>query len=506
MTHRTLPSEHPNLRLAATRLRRTMWIWAALAAGMGLLTAAPAGGGALVPGPRLVGGRSPDGALRPAGAPARTDRRALWALSMVAWIPGVARRLGRRRSDDAAPAGRVRIDRPGCRARAAGGHRLEPVPLLPHAVRHRSGGGARSEPAAHPGGRSQSHATPGRWPAACSAPRRSWRRSARAGSDHACPPGPDPGRTASCIAGARAGAGRGLLADDSDAVRRCWAQGLAASASSWRWRPEPPFPADAATPFLMRPATAPPPGRVPEPAVYRARATEVNLLLALGIVGTGLGLALLAIGVWAWIFATTTYGPAAVPRWANAWFAASPVAGCSSESPGWLRCLVAAPTARRGARRRAARRSRRRTLRRIPWSTIREVRAAPRRARGHGAALDLRLRRTAAGVRATARWPIWTRWSSSVKRGAFPGLLEDCRQQVQPWRDARLWPAAFDARRGAGRPEGHTMEGRAGGRCPGRPVGHQRTAARHTRLRVAAERVPNVDVCVQLVRHLGQVP
>jgi len=44
-----LTSEHPNLRQAATRLRRTLWIWAALAAGMGLLTAAPAGGGELVP-------------------------------------------------------------------------------------------------------------------------------------------------------------------------------------------------------------------------------------------------------------------------------------------------------------------------------------------------------------------------------------------------------------------------------------------------------------------------
>ena len=44
-----LTSEHPNLRQAATRLRRTLWIWAALAAGMGLLTAAPANQGESCP-------------------------------------------------------------------------------------------------------------------------------------------------------------------------------------------------------------------------------------------------------------------------------------------------------------------------------------------------------------------------------------------------------------------------------------------------------------------------
>jgi hypothetical protein len=87
-----LTSEHPNLRQAATRLRRTLWIWAALAAGMGLLTAAPAGGGELVP---AIGWLVAAVLMALFAQPVLLALTAVqWALSLVAWIPGVARIAG----------------------------------------------------------------------------------------------------------------------------------------------------------------------------------------------------------------------------------------------------------------------------------------------------------------------------------------------------------------------------------------------------------------------------
>ena len=83
-----LTSEHPNLRHAATRLRRTLWIWAALAAGMGLITAAPAGGAELVP---ALGWLAAAALMALFAQPVLLALTAVqWALSLVAWIPGVA--------------------------------------------------------------------------------------------------------------------------------------------------------------------------------------------------------------------------------------------------------------------------------------------------------------------------------------------------------------------------------------------------------------------------------
>ncbi len=87
-----LTSEHPNLRHAATRLRRTLWIWAALAAGMGLITAAPAGGAELVP---AIGWLAAAALMALFAQPVLLALTAVqWALSLVAWIPGVARVAG----------------------------------------------------------------------------------------------------------------------------------------------------------------------------------------------------------------------------------------------------------------------------------------------------------------------------------------------------------------------------------------------------------------------------
>jgi hypothetical protein len=242
---------------------------------------------------------------------------------------------------------------------------------------------------------------------------------------------------------------------------------------------------------------------VPEPAVFRARPTEVNLLLALGIVGTGLGLASLAIGVWALIFATTTYGPAAVPRWSNAWFGASPVLGFIG-----IACLLRAWWLRRlrlEAHADGLRIGRGPRARWIPWPEIREVRAASAGARGAYAALDLRLE-DGHRVRHTRTLPDLDALVERVKRGAFPGLLEACRQQFNEGQTLtfgplRLTPEGVQA----GRKAIQWKDVQAVEVRDGRLVISARPPET-ARLRLAAGRVPNVDVCVQLVRHLGQVP
>lgn len=92
MTLRPLSSDDPNLRQAALRMRRTLWIWAALAAGMGILSAAPAGGGTLVP---AVGWLAAAALLAVLPQPALLAlNAAIWALSLLAWIPGVGAALG----------------------------------------------------------------------------------------------------------------------------------------------------------------------------------------------------------------------------------------------------------------------------------------------------------------------------------------------------------------------------------------------------------------------------
>jgi hypothetical protein len=254
----------------------------------------------------------------------------------------------------------------------------------------------------------------------------------------------------------------------------------------------------------MRSATISPPGRVLEPAVFRARASEVNLLLALGIVGTGLGLASLAIGVWAWIFATTTYGPAAVPRWSNAWFGAAPILGVPGLACllrawwlGRLRIEAHADGLRVGHGARAAW---------MPWSSVSEVRTAPAARRGAVyAALDVRLK-DGRRVHATRALADLDSLAERVKLGAFPGLLEACRQRFNQGEALAFGPMSLTSLGvQAGKKTIQWGQVQAVEVRAGRLIITGREPAA-TRLRAAASRVPNVDVCVQLVRFLGQVP
>ena len=253
----------------------------------------------------------------------------------------------------------------------------------------------------------------------------------------------------------------------------------------------------------MNPAASSP-GRAPTLAVFRARALEVNLLLTAGIVGTGMGLATVGFGGWAWAFATTTYGPAAVARWAGPWFTAAPVLlGIG------LTCLTRAWWIRRlwiEAFAEGLRVNRGRQAAWMAWTAVRQIRTRSAGRRGTAyAALDLRLD--------DGRRLLVTRTLADlddlvdlVKRRALPALLEGCRQRFN-----RGEPLSFG-------PLSLTSVGvQAGKKCI--QWGEVQAAEVHagrlvitargpggTRVQTAADRVPNIDVCVQLVRLLGQVP
>jgi hypothetical protein len=245
-------------------------------------------------------------------------------------------------------------------------------------------------------------------------------------------------------------------------------------------------------------------GRTPARLLYRARTTEVRLLLVLGILGLGLGLAAVGFGFWGWAFATTTYGPAAVGRWAGPWFTAAPplaILGVAGLARAWWLGRLRVEMDDEGVRVRRGRG----TLS-VPWAAIREVRTrgAPRGA-GSFAWLEVRL---AAGrrLRFNRTLPDLDRLVDQVKRRALPLLLEDCRLRFNRGETLVLGDLKLDAR---GLQAGkksiqwdavRTVDVRAGQLMI---TAHEPSA---TRIRVAADRTPNFDVAVQLVRLLGQVP
>jgi hypothetical protein len=251
------------------------------------------------------------------------------------------------------------------------------------------------------------------------------------------------------------------------------------------------------------PPAASPHSRAPAPIIYRARTTEIHLLLVLGILGTGLGLAAVGFGVWAWLFATTTYGPAAVGRWAWPWFTAAPplsILGLAGLARAWWLRRLRVEVSEAGLQA-----YRGRSAVSLPWTAICEVRT---RAAPHGGTF----------ARLEIRWDPRRRLSfdrtlpdldglvDQVKRQALPILLEDNRQRFNRGETLTLGELMLDARglqAGKKRIQWDALQAvevRAGQLLitAREPAG--------TRIRIAADRMPNLDVAVQLVRLLGQVP
>jgi len=254
----------------------------------------------------------------------------------------------------------------------------------------------------------------------------------------------------------------------------------------------------------MKPATAPLHSHIPEATVYHARTGTVNALLAAAIVTTGSALAALGFSLWAWYFAMSTYGPAAIRRWTFPWLVAAPVLGIVG-----LTCLVRiwrltrlwVETLPNGIR---VHRGRKIDL--IVWADVREIRTWPAHQPGPTfAALEIR-RNGGRRLRLTRSLADLEGLVQDVKRGAYP-LLQEC------------YRAKFNRGEelGFGRLR-LTLDGVQAGRktiqwghvqvvdVKGGQLSITSDEPAAARLRVAAARVPNVDLCVQIIRLLGQVP
>jgi len=254
----------------------------------------------------------------------------------------------------------------------------------------------------------------------------------------------------------------------------------------------------------MKPAAPLAHADISDPTIYHARMGVVNALLAAAIVTTGSALAAVAFSLWAWYFAMSTYGPAAVRRWTSPWLIAAPVLGIIG-----ILCLVRVWRLTRiwvEAFAEGIRVHRGRRTDWIAWADVREIRTWPAR---HPAAafsaLELRLNggRRSRFTRSLAELEGLVR---QVKQGAYPHLQEWYRSRFNRGEELdfgplRLTPEGVQAGRKSiqwGHVQAVEVHGGQLGITSDEPAG--------ARLRVAAARVPNVDVCVQIIRLLGQVP
>ena len=254
----------------------------------------------------------------------------------------------------------------------------------------------------------------------------------------------------------------------------------------------------------MKPPPAPASGRNPDAILYHARIGEVNALLAAAVVALGLALASLGFGLWAWYFAMNTYGPAAVRRWTEPWLAAAPLLGIIGVAclirfwrltRRWVEAFPHGLRVHRGRRVDA-----------IEWREVHEIRTWPARRPGPTfSRLELRLdggRR----LRFTRSLAGLEHLVQHVKRGVYPHLQQTCRDRFNRGEELTFGQLHLTS-------EG-VQVGRKSiqwGRVNAVEVQHGRltiTADEPSvhRLRVAASRVPNIDVCVQIIRLLGQVP
>jgi hypothetical protein len=254
----------------------------------------------------------------------------------------------------------------------------------------------------------------------------------------------------------------------------------------------------------MRPAASLSLHAAAVPSVFHARMGEVNALLAAAIVTLGSALAALGFSLWAWYFAMSTYGPAAVRRWTGPWLVAAPLLGIVG-----IACLLRVWRLARlwvdampdGLRVHCGRKSEW-----IAWADVREIRTWPARPPGPAfSRLELRLtgKRTLRYTRSLADLEGLVQL---VKRMAYPLLQESYRTRFNRGEGlefGRLWLTPEGVQAGKKSIQwGHvrSVEVRGG------QLDVLAVAPDAARIRVAAARVPNIDVCVQIIRLLGQVP
>jgi hypothetical protein len=259
----------------------------------------------------------------------------------------------------------------------------------------------------------------------------------------------------------------------------------------------------------------PVPGRRPAPfgallSEHRPRRTRVWLWAALAVAGS-LGASIGAVsGAISGYFAYTQFGPAVVGRWAAPWLilaaACAPLAALGLINVWRLGGLVVRAyehglVLRHGASRRAAR-----------WEQVRGVQTAAIRYRLPGAGGPrTRLTLTLAGVGQTEIVTLTEslegldELAEVTKRRVYPRLLAEYTEAFNRGEELDFGPLQISA-------AGLSLGRRAlawneldGATVQDGEVRLQRAGSRR-RLKLPAQRIPNVELCVQLIEVLNQQP
>lgn len=234
---------------------------------------------------------------------------------------------------------------------------------------------------------------------------------------------------------------------------------------------------------------------------HRARRPQRLVNTVLAAVGLGLGGLSLAIGIVRYDFALGNYGPAVVWRWSGIWLVTGAVLALLGAIGGiwllrWSRTAVVVHDG--GLELRRGRRSRQ-----LPWSAIRSIQVSGVRYRsvwGSRSSLELetadgrhiRLSDTLAGL---------SQLAATIKRNVYPRLLTEYTRFLrdgQPVPFGQLVLSSDGVARGSRRLAWAEVASAdlQNGRITIRPASDHGGP-----LKVDARRVPNPEICLQLVRH-----
>jgi hypothetical protein len=241
---------------------------------------------------------------------------------------------------------------------------------------------------------------------------------------------------------------------------------------------------------------------------YRLR-RELRILYPttaiLGLLGMA---ATLALGVWRWYFAFRHYGPAVVLRWSTPALWASlglgivGLAGLVSTlrtSGLYVSVHPSGLTYKRGRRREA-----------IPWTHIKHIHTAAIRygllGLVWGGQITLSLHTVDnRNLRLTQTLSDLKDLVETIKRNVYPSLLSQYRQGLSRDEPVSFGPLSLDRqgiRKGDQTVIWEDLEGVSLSRGVLEIQTHHRT--QHSRIRIPTYRIPNIDLCVQLIQHLIQ--
>lgn len=241
-------------------------------------------------------------------------------------------------------------------------------------------------------------------------------------------------------------------------------------------------------------------------AVIEHRSRRPERLLNLGLAATGLllGGAFVAIGIVRWNFALRTYGPAVVWRWSGGWLVIGAVLLLLGLAGAWwlLRWGRLSVTVHDGG----LQIKRGRRTRQLPWKAIETVQVAGVRYRLIWGSRSILKLRTVDGrqIRLPDTLAGLNQLAATVKRNVYPRLLTEYTRSLRDGQPLPFGPLVV-APEGVqyGRRKLHwgevSMAQLRDGKITITP------AKQHGGpLRVDARKVPNPEICLQLLQHHAQ--